>query len=113
MIVTLGNTLRSVRAEKKITQQQVANFLKINRVTYAQYELGTRDPDTTMLKKLADYFEVSTDYLLGREEGIKNSNDISQEDIDLLEKMKNLPPEKRKAMELLLGFAENVETGSN
>lgn len=58
--------LKFLRKEKGFTQEKTANFLKISRVAYNTYELGTRQPDPQMLLKIADYFNVSVDYLLGR-----------------------------------------------
>ena len=58
--------LKMCRKNKKITQEKLAEKLGIKRPTYAKYETGENQPDLTMLNKLADFFGVSTDYLLGR-----------------------------------------------
>lgn len=58
--------LKSLRVQQKKTQQDVADFLGITRQGYAKYENDLGEPDNSTLTKLADYFEVSTDYLLGR-----------------------------------------------
>lgn len=60
--------LQSLRKSKKMTQDELANRLSINRGTYANYERGHRQPDFETLIKIADYFDVTTDYLLGRNE---------------------------------------------
>lgn len=52
------------RKNKGVSQEEVANFLGVSRVTYTRYENGTRSPDKETLVKLANYFEVSTDFLL-------------------------------------------------
>lgn len=62
------NNLRQLRKSAKKTQQQLADFLGITQQGYACYENETRVPPTDMTIKLADYFGVSVDYLLGREE---------------------------------------------
>lgn len=59
--------LREIREAKGITQTAVANDLKLTRQTYSHYENGRRDPDTTTLKAIAKYFNVSVDYLLGED----------------------------------------------
>lgn len=59
--------LKALRKAKGITQSELADILGVARTTYANYEQGTREPDNKTLNKLADYFEVSTDYLLGRD----------------------------------------------
>lgn len=60
------NNLRALRKKTKKTQQQLADFLGITQQGYACYENETRIPPTDMTIKLADYFNVSVDYLLGR-----------------------------------------------
>ena len=65
--------LVELRKQKKTTQQDVADKLKITRPAYTAYERGNREPDYVTLQKLADYFEVTTDYLLGR---VDDPNDI-------------------------------------
>lgn len=62
----LAERLIKLRKQKKRTQQDMADYLGITRPAYTAYERGTRQPDYDTLEKLADYFEVSTDYLLGR-----------------------------------------------
>lgn len=60
--------LRKLRISKGLQQKELAPLLNIKISTYCQYETGKRQPDYDTLKKIADYFEVSTDYLIGREE---------------------------------------------
>lgn len=58
--------LKSLRKSRKKTQQDMADLLSIARGSYAQYEIGRRNPDYDTIQKLADFFSVSIDYLLGR-----------------------------------------------
>lgn len=60
-----GEILSSLRNEAKITQKDLANILGVSRGTIGMYEIGQRDPDTETLKKLAKFFNVSIDYLIG------------------------------------------------
>ncbi|MBA4544480.1 helix-turn-helix transcriptional regulator [Thermoactinomyces daqus] len=73
----LGNRLKKLRGKR--TQSDVAKALGITRSRYSHYENGRNEPDTEMLQKLADYYNVTVDYLLGNEE-TKNKN----EPIDLM-----------------------------
>ena len=57
--------IKQLRNEKKITQKDVATFLGITDRAYQYYEYGSREPNIGVAAKLADYFQVSTDYLLG------------------------------------------------
>ncbi|WP_062052402.1 helix-turn-helix domain-containing protein [Bacillus sp. JCM 19034] len=61
----LSKRLSSLRKSKKLTQAEQAKVLGIARTTYAMYEQGNREPDYDTLTKIANYFGVSTDYLLG------------------------------------------------
>lgn len=58
--------LRNLRESRKLTQANMASILEIERSTYTKYESGKSKPDSIMLNKIADYFDVSIDYLLGR-----------------------------------------------
>lgn len=62
----LAKRLHMLRQQNKKTQADMASLLGITRQAYGYYEKGDREPDTESLSKLADYFEVSVDYLLGR-----------------------------------------------
>jgi len=62
----LNERLRQLRNEAGLTQQEFADKLYISRDTYAQYEIDRRNPDYETLDKIAAYYKVSVDYLLGR-----------------------------------------------
>jgi transcriptional regulator with XRE-family HTH domain len=58
--------LKELREYRKITQLNLAQEFNVSQSTIAMWEAGKRDPDSDMVRKLADYFNVSIDYLLGR-----------------------------------------------
>ena len=58
--------IRELRKETGQKQIEIADYLNISLRAYQYYESATHYPDVAGLIKLADYFEVSTDYLLGR-----------------------------------------------
>lgn len=60
--------LRQLRKEYKKTQQIMSDYLKITQQAYAAYENGKAQPPLDIASRLADYFDVSVDYLLGRTE---------------------------------------------
>ena len=66
-MVTLGARLRALREEKGLTLEQVANSVGTTKVSIGRYEKDEREPKSEMLNLLADFFDVSVDYLLGRE----------------------------------------------
>lgn len=58
--------LKELRQQKRLSQYQLADLLKLTRGQLANYEQKKRQPDFDTLELLADFFKVSTDYLLGR-----------------------------------------------
>lgn len=58
--------IRSLRIDNGYTQQQIADYLNVKQNTYSQYEVGTLNYSVDTLMKLADFYHVSVDYLLGR-----------------------------------------------
>ncbi|SNT06210.1 DNA-binding transcriptional regulator, XRE-family HTH domain [Anaerovirgula multivorans] len=68
------NRLRNLRKALDLSQEELGQKFNLAKSTISQYELGKRTPDSIMLEKFADFFNVTVDYLLGRSE-IKNPYD--------------------------------------
>ncbi|MBS6563929.1 MAG: XRE family transcriptional regulator [Selenomonadales bacterium] len=64
--MTFSERLLQLRKEKNITQKQLASALNLSEVGIQNYEGGRRKPAYDILIALADYFNVSLDYLVGR-----------------------------------------------
>lgn len=64
--MTIGDSFRRFRKERGLTQQQVADALNMYKSAYQRYEQGKVIPAATVIINLADFFNVSADYLLGR-----------------------------------------------
>ena len=58
--------LKYLRKNNNITQKTISNYLEIHINSYQKYEQGTREPNFDTLLKIANYFNVSIDYLFGR-----------------------------------------------
>lgn len=71
--------LKSLRKKAGLTQKNIADNFNIKQPTYAQWEQGKRQPSKETLEKFASYFNVSTDYLLGKTD---NPSPVSEIDID-------------------------------
>ncbi len=110
----LSNMLRELRESKKLYQKDIAKILNISTSAYGYYEQGKRDPDTFTLKTLADFYGVTSDYLLGREiygkkyelpEANEEKHEISNFNIELHNDIENLSPasieELKKYIQLL------------
>ena len=67
----LGNRIKSLRETSNINQQDFAKKLNIANTTLSQYESGKRIPSDSVKKQIAEYFNVSLDYLMGNSD-IKN-----------------------------------------
>ncbi|UJF34533.1 helix-turn-helix domain-containing protein [Paenibacillus hexagrammi] len=61
-----------LRTQKNVTQDELAAYLDKKRATVSNYELGKTEPQFEDLVKIADYFQVSIDYLLGRPGAVKH-----------------------------------------
>lgn len=62
----IGDILKELREDKGLTQEDLAAILKISRTSISMYESNTNEPSLTTLVAIADFFNVSTDYLLRR-----------------------------------------------
>lgn len=65
---SIGERLAELRRQKGLSQAELARLLNLGQSTIAMYEKNRRAPDYHQLVRLADFFGVSVDYLLGREE---------------------------------------------
>lgn len=72
--------LKTLRQASGKTQREVANFLNIDRTSYVKYETGKNYPAIDTLMKLADYFNVSVDYLLTGENNLAPIQDEGEKD---------------------------------
>lgn len=68
MEITIGENIRRLRIERRMTQEQLAEILNVTNAAVSKWERGDSFPDITMLFPIADYFGVSVDALMGHEE---------------------------------------------
>lgn len=73
----LSERLKQLRLEAGLTQKQMAEYLNTSQPAYQNWEKGLRSPSKESLEKLAEFFSVSIDYLLGKND-IKNPNEKSE-----------------------------------
>lgn len=78
--------IKALRKEKKKTQNDLATYLNVRRSTYGEYERGIITPPYDKIKAIADYFEVSVDYLMGN----TDSKEFQGESIDVSEALKTM-----------------------
>lgn len=75
--MSLGERLKMLRKQRKLSQEELTTRLGLNRGTYGQYEINRRQPDYETLKLLADFFSVSIDFLLlGKDQNEEQTIDL-------------------------------------
>lgn len=84
----LGDKLRELRERRDVKQTQISAYLKVGQNTYSRWENNERKPDYETLVKIAEYYNVSTDYLL-------NHNVKSQSKIQKLYELLNEEQKKK------------------
>ena len=93
--------LKYLREQKGITQAELGLMLNISPSTVGMWEQGRREPDYNNLKRLADIFNVSTDYLLGYNK-FSHFINLTNEQIELLNGFYQLNDESKKALLVLM-----------
>lgn len=100
--------LRELREQKKLTQKEVANILKIDRSTYGKYETGDSEPSIETIIALANIFETSIDRIVGYEP--KNKPIISEYEYLLIQKYRKTSLEKKQIINFALGIEDEPNT---
>ena len=101
-----GIRIKDLRKERNITQSDLAKILNVTQDSISLWEKNKRVPDTQYIIQLADYFEVSVDYLLGRSDDFGNvtvttassSAVLTPDEQELLELYKKLPKTRQKTV---------------
>ena len=106
--MTFAEKSKYLRAEKNLSQVELANALKVSKACISMLEIGKNEPTANTLIRYADFFECSIDFLLCREDDFGNitincenlSSMLSNEESALLEDFRSLPrQEKAQAAE--------------
>ena len=101
--------LKELREEKNLTQWDVANGIQTSQRNIGRWENGEVIPSADVVVKLADYFEVSADYLLGRTDDlgafVPPRSDLSQDEQQLLHCFRELPGSSQS---LILGMVKSA-----
>lgn len=116
-----GIRIKDLRKERNITQSDLAKILNVTQDSISLWEKNKRVPDTQYIIQLADYFEVSTDYLLGRSDDFGNvtvttassSAALTPDEQEILETYRNLPPHRRKTFMLFVESCNEESTYKN
>lgn len=105
----MGEILAELRKDKHLLQKDLADFLSISIGTVSNYETGAHEPDFETLCKLADFFQVSTDYLLGRTNlpyDVKKLNEPIRDSITISDITHTLMNMSRENLDSVLEYME-------
>lgn len=83
----IANRLKNLRTSKSLSQEDLAEILNISSTAYGHYERGRTIPSTEMIIKLSKFYNVTTDYLLGRSDNPKLTQ---EEEKDVYKKFEEL-----------------------
>ncbi len=96
-----SDKISTLRKENKLTQKQLAAYLNLSANAICEWEKGRSEPNFDTLKKIADYFDVSIDYLLGREDDfgvVKRESPADKDSEELLSLYRELTPSAQEAI---------------
>lgn len=74
----IGNRIKELRKSKKMSQSELGKFIGVSQTTVTAWENGRAEPSSSYVAKLATFFNVSTDYLLGRKAPDNNDIDLDR-----------------------------------
>lgn len=110
-----GEILAELRKDRSMSQKELAQIIYVSTGTISNYETGAHFPDVEKLIALAEYFHVTTDYLLGRCKS-ELSLDVFDDPIagsktlgEVIKEIQSLPAEKRQ---LLVALLEDIKLAS-
>lgn len=94
--------LKELRLQHELSQKDIANYLGITVAAYSFYERGNREPNVSILKKLAEYFNVSLGYLMGMEDEPQtiaahfDGDEYTEEELNKIREFAEFVKSKRK-----------------
>lgn len=118
-MAVFGELMAELRQDRGLTQKELGKILSVSTGTISNYENGVHYPDLEKLVQLADYFQVSTDYLLGRREYTRGNKYVqvhhSQDETlrKIIRSLLQLPEDRRLALALIIGDIAQSYTSSN
>lgn len=101
--MALHENLKKIREERKLTKKEVCESTGISERAYLTYEFGEREPKISVIGKLADFYGVTTDYLLGREIG-------EPETLDKLEREFNMSALEKEILDNYLSLPKDMRS---
>ena len=106
--------LKKLRAERKISQKQLADVISVSQQSINKYENHNIEPDIATLIQMAEYFDTSVDYLIGhspvrRKVEVVSSYDLNRDEAELIDSYRKLSAKQRESIRLVI---ENYNDGT-
>ena len=106
----MKNNIKAAREKQGLTQQECAELFNVKLRAWQTYEQGVSEPKFEVLCKIADKFGVTTDYLLGRENGDFFGKTKEEKAADIIKRLMALSETKRNiAYDALVSFVDALE----
>jgi transcriptional regulator with XRE-family HTH domain len=111
----LREIIRDLREDHDLKQVEIADYLGVAQQTYSNYENGNRDIPIDIVIKLSKYYKVSTDYLLGAENGYLGSSNLSRTYLgdvtmhDVVYDIQKFNPRERRDLLKFINFLKSSE----
>lgn len=103
----LGNRIKILREEKGLKQEELAKIMSVSPSTIGMYEINKREPNNELILKLSEYFNVSTDYLLGKSD-VRNPEVVDKDLLEIGLNKKDYNPPTKEQQEKIEEFAKFV-----
>ncbi|CAM4013293.1 XRE family transcriptional regulator [Bacillus manliponensis] len=111
----IGDKIRELRKSKRITQEQLGDAIGVSKMAISYFEKGKKSPGRETLENIADYFGVTTDFLLGRSDDPELTEEeytiVTEEGKNIMALIENLPEEERKKaweqLEMFVNYHQN------
>ncbi|MCY8045737.1 helix-turn-helix domain-containing protein [Bacillus haynesii] len=100
--MSLGKNLKRLRSQRGLSQYQVADKLEIQRGRYNSWENDIAKPSVEMLNKIADFYNVGVDFLLGRTDEKSHLNEFNEEVRSLARDINSLDSGQKDALKALI-----------
>lgn len=111
----LHELIRDLREDHDLKQKQIAEYLNVSQQTYSNYENGRREIPVGVVAALAEYYKVSTDYLLGANTGYLGNTNLSNPYLDnitmhdVMYDLQGLQRENRKELIKFVNYLKTTE----
>lgn len=108
-----GDILKQLRKSKNLTQKELADIIGVEQSSIGKYEgKDKKIPSDAVKERIADYFGVSIDFLMGRDESESNTVIYDFQTLDLINRFSVLPPDRKRQLIEYAQFLQAFQSAS-